>query len=132
MAKFNAYWSKELTEEQKANLVVMPLNDKDIVTDFDYLHYDNYVENDELRGKVHQIAFYKDNCLWQIEYTFGYNIFTLRCVYEPNEEAFNKSCESIKEILFECTTEDELSPIVHILSSEENHYLSVGYYSICG
>ena len=130
MSYFIDYWSKELTRKQKANLVVMPLNDKDITTDFEFLHHDNYVENDKLSGEKHQIAFYHKNCLWQIEYTFDGELFTLRCVYEPNEETFNKSYESIKEILFECTTEDELSPIVHILTTKDKHFLNVKYYSI--
>ena len=131
MATFNNFWSKKLTEEQKSNLEIMLLNDKDIITDFDFLHYDNYVENEETNGKHHQIAFYHKNCLWQIEYTFGGEMFSLKCVYEPNKEAFNNSFDSIKELLFECTTEDELSPIVHIVTSEENHFIMVEYYSIC-
>lgn len=125
---FNEYWSKQLTSEEKDNLEPMRLNNKDILTDFDFLHYDNYVEDEDLCGDSVQIAFYDNNCLWQIKYIFNDEKFTLRCVYKPNKDAFRTSYQSIRSKICGCTNENEFTPIVHIITSEENKLIEVTHY----
>lgn len=124
MAKFENYWSKELTEEQKQKLNSMHLDDEDITTDFDWLHYDNYVENYDTDKKTHQLAFYNNDCLWQLTYFFGGAYFRLECVFEPSEEKFKKSFEDIKDLLL-----GDSNQIVHIWTKENNHILKVAYYT---
>lgn len=106
----------------------MALNDRDMVTDFDFLHYDNYVEDEELCGDVIQIAFYGNNCLWQIRFICGGEKFTLRCVYEPNKSAFRVSYQSIRNKIFGSTNENDFSPIVRLITSEENRLIEVTHY----
>lgn len=124
MGNFEEFWSKELTAEQKSKLIAMHLDDKDILTDFDWLHYDEYVENSGTSGKSHQLAFYNNGCLWQLSYSFGGIDFTLECVYEPSEEKSKKSFEDIKDLLLADT-----SLIVHIQFKENNHNIRVAYYT---
>lgn len=123
MVKFEEFWSKELTTEQKSKLRVMYLDDKDILTDFDWLHYDEYLENSGTIGKSHQLVFYNNGCLWQLSYSFGGIDFTLECVYEPSEEKFKNSFELIKDLLLADT-----SLIVHIQFKENYHFIRVAYY----
>lgn len=124
MGNFENSWSKELTIEQKSKLIAMHLDDKDILTDFDWLHYDEYVENSGTSGKSHQLAFYNNDCLWQLTYSFGGVYFRLECVFEPSEEEFKKSFEDIKDLLLGDTNQ-----IVHIWAKENNHILKVAYYA---
>lgn len=93
-------WSKELTNEEKKSLCSSVFNDKDLSTDFEWLHYDNYVENDDMVGNKHQLSFYNNNCLWQLDYTaYESGTMTLRCVYSPSDQAYEKSFNDICELL---------------------------------
>lgn len=103
--KFNAntdfeLWSKELTDGEKKRLCSSVFNDKDLSSDFEWLHYDNYVENDDMVGNKHQLAFYNSNCLWQLDYTaYESGTMALRCLYFPSNQAYEKSFNDISELL---------------------------------
>lgn len=123
------FWSRELTEEEKKNLDLMVFDDKDLCTDFDWLHFDNYVENNNKQGKEHQIAFYNNNCLWQLNYTYGCGGMSLQCVYSPNEQVYNESYEAMKDLLCECSV-DEDYPVVHTIYKKKERLFLVEHFAI--
>lgn len=127
--EYKDLWSKELSSDEKKSMNVMRLNDKDILTDFEFLHDDNFVEVES--ENVNRIAFYNNNCLWQILYAFNDSSFSLDCLYSPTSDYFDKSFKDIKERLFACTdNSDELSPIVHLMVREDKRVIIVTHYSL--
>lgn len=94
------FWSKDLTKDERNSLETLVFNERDLCTDFEWLHYDMYVENESLSGHKHQLAFYNNNCLWQLEYTaFESGNMKLQCVYAPSEDAYSDSFDEICDLL---------------------------------
>lgn len=124
------YCSKKLSDNEKEKLVFLHLDNKELITDFSYLHDDCYTENEPWNSDEHQIAFFNNNCLWRLRYSFGDSFFLLNCVYEPSEIAFENSFANIKERLFACTEDEHDTPIVSIATKKDRRWLLVYHFAL--
>lgn len=125
------FWSKELTSDEKAKLSPCSFDDKDLSTDFEWLHFDNYVEDSEQTGILHTLAFYNNNCLWQLSYS--YNVsgkMTLRCVYSPNDELFEKSFNEIAKLICDERVSENSEIFEHAIYNCKERIFFVTYYYI--
>lgn len=124
------FWSKELTAEEIDKLCQSLFNEKDLTTDFEWLHYDNYVENNELAGNYHQLAFYNNHCLWQLTYVANESgEMTLQCLYFPNDEAFSCSFNELTDLLCDKSVSEDNNLIEYVTyESNERKFIVDHYY----
>lgn len=131
--KFNVdrdfeFWSNELTKDERKNLEMLVFNEKDLCTDFEWLHYDMYVENDAMSGNKHQLAFYNNSCIWQLDYTaFESGNMKLQCVYAPSEDAYSDSFDEMCDILCSDPSMDERI-IEHTIYKAKERVLFVEHF----
>lgn len=125
------FWSKELTEDEKTKLRQCSFDDKDLSTDFEWLHFDNYVEDNELTGVSHRVAFYNNNCLWLLCYSYSVSgKMTLQCVYSPSDEAFEKSFNEISKLLCDEEVSENSTIFEHAIYNCKERIFFVAYYYI--
>lgn len=125
------FWSKELTSEEMGKLCPSVFNEKDLTTDFEWVHYDNYVENNELVGNYHQLAFYNNHCLWQLTYIANESgEMTLQCLYSPNDEAFGYSFDEICDLLCDESVSEDSNLIECVTYKSNERKFIVGYFYI--
>ena len=77
-------WNKEVSEEEEGKLIPASFDDKDLLTDFDYINGGEYVEikspND---SRTYRMLFFDDYGYgWLLIYTLNGNNFSLKCVSE--------------------------------------------------
>ena len=123
-------WNVDIAEEQKDRLVPAILDDKDILTDFDYLHSEEFIEQvNPNNDNEYQIAFYNNGCLWVITYIYGCETFRLKCLYKTDKELFKTSLNDIIERVV--TDFDENNQLViHFYELEDKDTFEVEYYHI--
>ena len=94
------FWNKEISNEDKIKIESLFLDDKDINTDFFFIHNDDFIEN--INGSKHEIVFFEENCVWQIVYVEGSQHFRLECISYNNLNDCKKAFENLKDKLFQC------------------------------
>lgn len=62
------FWNIELTTEEKAGLIPASFDDKDLLTDFEYLNRGEYLEHSVSSREKRQIFFDSYGNVWQIAY----------------------------------------------------------------
>ena len=125
------FWSKELTSEEMAKLSPCSFDDKDLSTDFEWLHFDNYVEDNEQTGILHRIAFYNNNCLWQLCYSYNVSgMMSVQCVYSPSDEMFEKSFNEISKLICDESVSENSDIFEHAIYNSKERIFFVGYHYI--
>lgn len=121
-------WNVQLTEEEKAELIPAEFDDKDLLTDFDYLHGGDYIERQSPNdSRLYYILFFDEHCCaWQLLYSHNGNSFGLNCI-SRNTSNFG---EVWRDMLERVNTEyDEDNPLVQeTIIDKEHQSVSVFYY----
>ena len=124
-------YNKELSEEEEGKLIPASFDDKDLLTDFDYISRGEYVEikspND---SRTYRMLFFDDYCYgWLLIYTLNGNNFSLKCVSECDTTGFD---EVWKDMLERINTEySEDNPLIQrIMIDRENRSIRVFYYHV--
>ena len=124
-------WNKGLNEEEKGKLIPASFDDKDLLTDFDYINGGDYVEikspND---SRIHRMLFFDNYGYgWLLIYSLNGNNFSLKCVSECGTIDFG---EVWKDMLERINTEySEENPLIQkTITDKENRSINVYYYHI--
>lgn len=123
--------NKELSEEEKGRLIPASFDDKDLLTDFDYINGGEYVEikspND---SRTYRMLFFDNYGYgWLLSYALNGNNFCLKCVSECDTTGFG---EVWKDMLERINTEySEDNPLIQeTITNKQNRSISVHYYHI--
>ena len=85
---------------EQAKYAVFPIDNKHIMEDFsDVIHDGDYLEL-RLKGFVKQ-AFYHKGLLWELQYTYGGNFFSVTSMYCPSKESFDEIKEKIMTLNYD-------------------------------
>lgn len=124
-------WNKEVSEEEEGKLIPASFDDKDLLTDFDYINGGDYVEikspND---SRTYRMLFFDDYGYgWLLIYTWNGNNFCLKCVSECDTTGFD---EVWKDMLERINTEyREDNPLIQeTITNKQNRTINVHYYHI--
>ena len=124
-------WNKEVSEEERGRLIPASFDDKDLLTDFDYINGGEYVEikspND---SRTYRMLFFDDYGYgWLLIYTLNGNNFSLKCVSECDTTGFD---EVWKDMLERINTEySEYNPLIQeTITNKQNRSINVHYYHI--
>lgn len=124
-------WNKEVSEEEEGKLIPASFDDKDLLTDFDYINGGDYVEikspND---SRTYRMLFFDDYGYgWLLIYTLNGNNFCLKCVSECDTTGFD---EVWKDMLERINTEyREDNPLIQeTITNKQNRTINVHYYHI--
>ena len=124
-------WNKELSEEEKGKLIPASFDDKDLLTDFDYINGGEYVEikapNDSRTYRMLFFDYYGYG--WLLTYSLNGNNFELKCVSDSGTTGFG---EAWKDMLERVDTEySEDNPLIQgTMIDKENRSIRVYYYHI--
>ena len=123
--------NKELSEEEKGRLIPASFDDKDLLTDFDYINGGDYVEikspND---SRTYRMLFFDNYGYgWLLIYSLNGNNFSLKCVSECDTTGFD---EVWKDMLERIDTEySEDNPLIQeTITNKQNRSINVHYYHI--
>ena len=124
-------WNKELSEEEKGKLIPASFDDKDLLTDFDYINGGQYVEGktpDDSR--IYRMLFFDNYGYgWLLIYTLNGNNFGLRCVAGGGTTGFGEVWEDMLERVNTEYSED--NPLIQrIMIDRENRSIRVFYYHV--
>ena len=123
-------WNIDINEIGKDRLDAALLDDKDILTDFDYLHSGNFIEQkNPHKDMEYQVAFYNFSCLWMLTYIYGGESFSLKCLLKADEERFKASLKDITERIVTDFDEDN-QLVVHFYELDDKETFVVEYYHI--
>lgn len=124
-------WNKEVSEEEEGKLIPASFDDKDLLTDFDYINGGEYVEikspND---SRTYRMLFFDDYGYgWLLIYTLNGNNFSLKCVSKCDTTGFD---EVWKDMLERINTEySEDNPLIQeTIINKQNRSINVHYYHI--
>lgn len=124
-------WNKELSEEEKGKLIPASFDDKDLLTDFDYINGGEYVEgktpND---SRIYRMLFFDNYGYgWLLIYTLNGNTFKLKCVAGGGTAGFG---EVWKDMLERVNTEySEDNPLIQqTMIDKENRSIRAYYYHL--
>ena len=124
-------WNKEVSEEEEGKLIPASFDDKDLLTDFDYINGGDYVEikspND---SRTYRMLFFDDYGYgWLLIYTLNGNNLSLKCVSECDTTGFD---EVWKDMLERINTEyREDNPLIQeTITNKQNRTINVHYYHI--
>lgn len=124
-------WNKELSKEEKGRLISASFDDKDLLTDFDYINGGDYVEikspND---SRTYCMLFFDDYGYgWLLIYSLNGNNFSLKCVSEGGTADFDEVWENMLEMVDTEYSED--NPLIQkTISDKATKSISVHYYHI--
>lgn len=124
-------WNKELSEDEKEKLIPASFDDKDLLTDFDYINGGEYVEikapNDSRTYRMLFFDYYGYG--WLLTYSLNCNNFELKCVSDSGTTGFG---EAWKDMLERVDTEySEDNPLIQgTMIDKENRSIRVYYYHI--
>ena len=121
-------WNINLTGEQKRDLIPASFDDKDLLTDFDYINGGEYVETTMVNdSRVHKMLFFDNHgCGWSLLYSRNDNSFGLKCI-DGNTNNFGEVWSDMLERIE--TEYDEDNPLVQqTIIDKENRSISVFYY----
>ena len=124
-------YNKELSEEEKGRLIPASFDDKDLLTDFDYINGGDYVEikspND---SRTYRMLFFDDYGYgWLLIYSLNGNNFSLKCVSDGGTADFGEVWENMLELVDTEYSED--NPLIQkTISDKENRSINVYYYHI--
>ena len=124
-------WNKELSKEEKGRLIPASFDDKDLLTDFDYINGGDYVEikspND---SRTYRMLFFDDYGYgWLLIYSLNSNNFSLKCVSDGGTADFGEVWENMLELVDTEYSED--NPLIQkTISDKENRSINVYYYHI--
>ena len=124
-------WNKELSKEEKGRLIPASFDDKDLLTDFDYINGGDYVEikspND---SRTYRMLFFDDYSYgWLLIYSLDGNNFSLKCVSDGGTADFGEVWENMLELVDTEYSED--NPLIQkTISDKENRSINVHYYHI--
>lgn len=124
-------WNKELSKEEKGRLIPASFDDKDLLTDFDYINGGDYVEikspND---SRTYRMLFFDDYGYgWLLIYSLNGNHFSLKCVSDGGTADFGEVWENMLELVDTEYSED--NPLIQkTISDKENRSINVYYYHI--
>ena len=124
-------WNKEISEEEEGKLIPASFDDKDLLTDFDYITGGEYVEikspND---SRTYRMLFFDNYGYgWLLIYSLNGNNFSLKCVSECDTTGFD---EVWKDMLERIDTEySEDNPLIQeTITNKQNRSINVHYYHI--
>ena len=124
-------WNKEVSEEEKGKLIPASFDDKDLLTDFDYITGGEYAEikahNDSRTYRMLFFDYYGYG--WLLTYSLNGNNFGLKCVSDSSMTGFN---EAWKDMLERVNTEySEDNPLIQeTIIDKATKSISVHYYHI--
>ena len=125
-------WNKEVSEEEKGRLIPASFDDKDLLTDFDYINGGEYVEikspND---SRTYRMLFFDNYGYgWLLSYALNGNNFKLKCCIAGGGTA--NFGEVWKDMLERVNTEySEDNPLIQqTLIDRENRSITAFYYHI--
>lgn len=124
-------WNKELSKEEKGRLISASFDDKDLLTDFDYINGGDYVEikspND---SRTYCMLFFDDYGYgWLLIYSLNGNNFSLKCVSDGGTADFDEVWENMLEMVDTEYSED--NPLIQkTISDKATKSISVHYYHI--
>ena len=124
-------WNKELSKEEKGRLIPASFDDKDLLTDFDYINGGDYVEikspND---SRIHRMLFFDDYGYgWLLIYSLNGNNFSLKCVSDGGTADFGEVWENMLELVDTEYSED--NPLIQkTIMDKATKSISVHYYHI--
>lgn len=124
-------WNKEVSEEEEGKLIPASFDDKDLLTDFDYINGGEYVEfkspND---SRTYRMLFFDDYGYgWLLIYTLNGNNFSLKCVSDGGTADFGEVWENMLERINTEYSED--NPLIQeTITNKQNRSINVHYYHI--
>ena len=124
-------WNKEVSEEEEGKLIHASFDDKDLLTDFDYINGGDYVEikspND---SRTYRMLFFDDYGYgWLLIYSLNGNNFSLKCVSDGGTADFGEVWENMLELVDTEYSED--NPLIQeTITNKQNRSISVHYYHI--
>ena len=124
-------WNKEISEEEKGKLIPASFDDKDLLTDFDYITGGEYAEIKAPNvSRTYRMLFFDYYGYgWLLTYSLNGNNFGLKCVSDSSMTGFN---EAWKDMLERVNTEyDEDNPLIQeTIIDKATKSISVHYYHI--
>ena len=134
-SKFNSNmeikWNKEISEEEEGKLIPASFDDKDLLTDFDYITGGEYAEIKAPNvSRTYRMLFFDYYGYgWLLTYSLNGNNFGLKCVSDSSMTVFN---EAWKDMLERVNTEyDEDNPLIQeTIIDKATKSISVHYYHI--
>ena len=123
--------NKELSEEEKGRLIPASFDDKDLLTDFDYITGGEYVEikspND---SRTYRMLFFDNYGYgWLLIYSLNGNNFGLKCVSDGGTAGFGEVWEDMLERVNTEYSED--NPLIQeTIIDKQNRSINVHYYHI--
>ena len=124
-------YNKELSEEEKGRLIPASFDDKDLLTDFDYITGGEYVEikspND---SRTYRMLFFDNYGYgWLLIYSRNGNNFGLKCVSDGGTAGFGEVWEDMLERVNTEYSED--NPLIQeTIIDKATKSISVHYYHI--
>lgn len=94
-------------------LINAPIDGKNIMDEFDWLHDNDYTET--LDDRKHRLAFYNCGLLWQLEYSYGMN--TLRIYTEEIDSGSTSLNRSMSDIISRVENLKQCNEGLEIVSS---------------
>ena len=124
-------WNKEVSEEEKGRLIPASFDDKDLLTDFDYITGGEYAEIKASNvSRTYRMLFFDYYGYgWLLTYSLNGNNFGLKCVSDSSMTGFN---EAWKDMLERVNTEySEDNPLIQeTIIDKATKSISVHYYHI--
>ena len=124
-------YNKELSEEEKGKLIPASFDDKDLLTDFDYITGGEYAEikapND---SRTYRMLFFDYHGYgWLLTYSLNGNNFGLKCVSDSSMTGFSEAWTDMLERVNTEYSED--NPLIQVtITDKQNRSISVHYYHI--
>lgn len=120
------YWNIQLPTEEKAVLIPASFDDKDLLTDFEYLNRGEYLECSISKSERRQIFFDSYGNVWQISYFRNHNSCAIKCLSVANENTFDEAWISMMQ-MNEIDSEDS-NLVQHIMYDKDKKVIMVSYY----
>ena len=133
--KFNSNmeikWNKEISEEEKGKLIPASFDDKDLLTDFDYITGGEYAEIKAPNvSRTYRMLFFDYYGYgWLLTYSLNGNNFGLKCVSDGSTAGFGEVWEDMLERVNTEYSED--NPLIQeTIIDKATKSISVHYYHI--
>lgn len=120
------FWNIQLTTEEKAGLIPASFDDKDLLTDFEYLNRGKYLEHSVSKSEKRQIFFDSYGNVWQTTYFRSQNHCVIKCLSIADKETFDEAWVDMMQ-MNEVDYEDS-NLVQHIMHDKDKGVIMVDYY----